>query len=517
MTVEVLTMAGWRDINGLLQWLRINHARTAGDFKTALAGMQVPSLNAVCADRQGRIFYAYCAKSPLKSDQIDWRFPVDGNYIETGQMGWVPFDKLPQISDPATGFVQNANGVPWRTTGQSLLDPTDFPPYLVEDLESIRTDRILEIMQARQVLTLDSVKNLAWDTVVPFAYNAVQMIDAAHRTEWREYEDAKGSMILATQMLQNWDRRVTPDSKEAMLFATWWREYRSRFPQMSDIGVVRALSNPGRQQATVSMQALKRAVGVMTERFGRLDVAWGKVRRIRHEQHEFPVGGSAAMHTLHQTAPEPKPSWAVEIAGSGDVYKMVVQLREASNVYSVTPFGNASAPASPHATDQMELYSNQQLKFVDLAGPIRGRDVESAWGTRARFELDGGNSEFKLNVPTPVTAQVSTLDSAVVTPPMSRSARPVGSVVQLVTVPYSEGCRWTLTMNVPEDMIALRAEGYVPVSVIESLPNQWIPVQAQWRDGGDALIVEGRGQGTIAVYLVPPQEKSLNVQEAQPK
>jgi hypothetical protein len=300
-------------------------------------------------------------------------------------------------------------------------------------------------------------------------------------------------------MLQNWDRRVTPDSKEAMLFATWWREYRSRFPQMSDIGVVRALSNPGRQQATVSMQALKRAVGVMTERFGRLDVAWGKVRRIRHEQHEFPVGGSAAMHTLHQTAPEPKPSWAVEIAGSGDVYKMVVQLREASNVYSVTPFGNASAPASPHATDQMELYSNQQLKFVDLAGPIRGRDVESAWGTRARFELDGGNSEFKLNVPTPVTAQVSTLDSAV------------------VTVPYSEGCRWTLTMNVPEDMIALRAEGYVPVSVIESLPNQWIPVQAQWRDGGDALIVEGRGQGTIAVYLVPPQEKSLNVQEAQPK
>jgi acyl-homoserine lactone acylase PvdQ len=515
MTAEVLTMAGWRDINGLEQWLRVNRARSVSDFRTALAKMQVPSLNAVCADRQGRIFYAYCAKSSRKSDQIDWRFPVDGNHIETEWMGWLPFDKLPQISDPPTGFVQSGNGVPWRTAGQSLLDPTDFPPYLVEDLESIRTDRILEIMQARQVLSLDSAKDIAWDTVVPFAYNAVQMIAAAHSSEWREYEDARGSMLLAVQMLQKWDRRVTPDSKEAMLFATWWREYRAKFPQMPDVGVVRALTKPGRQQVAASMPALKRAVGFMTERYGRLDVPWGEVRRFRYEQHEFPVGGSAALHTVHQTAPEPGPSWAVEFAGSGDVYKMVVQLRETPDVYSVTPFGNASAPASPHVADQMELYSNQQLKFVDLAGSIRGRDVESAWGTRARFELEGGNSEFELSVPMPVTAQVSILEPTVVMPPLPRSARSVGSVVQLGTVPYSEGCQWTLTTRAPEDVIALRDEGYVPVGVIESLPNQWIPLPAQWRDDGAALVVEGRGQGAIALYLVPPQEKPPNALEAQ--
>ena len=162
-------------VNGLHQWLRVNHARSVGDFKGALADMQVPSLNAVCGDKHGRIFYAYCANSPRKSHEIDWRFPVDGNPVDTEWMGLLPFDALPQISDPPTGFVQNANGVPWRTTGQNLLDPTDFPPYLVEDFESIRTDRILEVMQARQVLSLDNVKNLAWDTVVPFAYNAVQM------------------------------------------------------------------------------------------------------------------------------------------------------------------------------------------------------------------------------------------------------------------------------------------------------------------------------------------------------
>ncbi len=512
MTAEVLTMAGWRDINGLGQWLRVNRARSVGDFRTALAEMQVPSLNAVCADRRGRIFYAYCAKSPRKSDQIDWRFPVDGNRIETEWMGWLPFEKLPQISDPPTGFVQSANGVPWRATGQSLLDPTDFPPYLVEDFESVRTDRILEIMQARQVLSLDIIKNLAWDTVVPFAYDAVQMLTAAHRSGWREYENAQGSILFAVQMLQKWDRRVAPDSMEAALFAAWWREYRAMFPQMPDIGLVRALTGPGPQQAAASMQALKRAVNFMMERYGRLDVPWGEVRRIRYEQHEFPVGGSAALHTVHQTAPEPRPSWAVEFVGSGDVYKMIVQLRETPDVYSVTPFGNSSAPASPHVVDQMELYSNQQFKFVDLAGATRGRDVESAWGTRARFELDGGNSEFELSVPMPVTAQVSILDPADVAPPLPRSARSVGPVVQLGTVPYSEGCQWTFTTRVPEDVLALRADGYVPVGVIESLPYQWIPLPAQWRDDGTALIVEGRGQGAIAVYLVPPQEKSPNAQ-----
>jgi len=515
MTAEVLAMAGWRDINGLRQWLRVNRARSVGDFKGALADMQVPSLNAVCADRHGRIFYAYCANSPRKSHEIDWRFPVDGNPVDTEWMGLLPFDALPQISDPPSGFVQSANGVPWRATDQSPLRPADFPPYLVEDIESVRTDRILEIMQSRQVLSLDNVKDLAWDTVVPFAYSAVQMLTAAHRSAWREYEDARGSMLFAVQMLQQWDRRVAPGSMEAKLFATWWREYRSLFPQMPDVGVVRALARPGRQESAAGMQALKHAINFMMERYGRLDIAWGKVRRLRHEQTEFPVGGSSALHTLHQTTPGPAPAWAVEFAGSGDVYKMVVQLAETVNVYSVTPFGNATVPASQHVVDQAELYSNQQFKLVDLVGAARGRDIESAWGTRLRFELDGGNSVFELQVPSPVTAQVETLDTADVLPPLPRSARSVGRVLQFATVPYSEGCRWTLTVRAPEEMRSLRTEGYVPVSVIESLPGRWTPLPAQWSDDSVALTVQGRGQGAIAVYLVPPPEEAPNVQEAQ--
>jgi len=502
MTAEVLATAGWRNVNGLDQWLRVNQARSVTDFKDALRGTEVPSLNAVCTDRRGRIYYAYCAKAPRKTAQIDWRYPVDGSRMDTEWMGFIPFDGLPQLTDPPAGYVQSANGVPWRATEQSPLQPADFAPYLVEDAESPRSDRLLEVMRSQPILSLDSVKKLAWDVVVPFAYDAEQMLAAAHRTAWRGYEDARGSLLHAVQLLQRWDRRVAPDSEEALLFATWWLHYRAKFPRARDIDVIRMLRRPGQQESVAAMHALRQAIDVLTKLYGKVNVPWSTARRLRHGRIDLPVGGSSALHTLHQTDPTSPLGRPVESVGRGDVYKMVVQFAEATNVYTIVPFGNATASISPHTTDQMERYSNEKLKHIDLVGPVQGRGVESVWGTKARFELDDGNIEFELRMPVPVAAQARTLDPETVKPALPRTARPVGPVVQFAVAPYSAGCQWSLDMHASEDLSLLKSQGYAPVCVVESLPGRWTPLPAQWADD-ETVTVEGRGLGAIAVYLVP--------------
>jgi len=503
MVAEVMRVAGWQDLNGLRQWLRVNRARSVGGFATALADMQVPALNAVCIDRQGKIYYGYCAKAPRKSYEIDWRFPVDGSRMDTEWLGFMPFDLMPQITDPPAGFVQSANGTPWRATENCPLQPTDFPPYLVEDTESVRSERLLEIMRSQNVLSLDGVKQIAWDVVVPFAHSAEQMLVAAHRVAWREYDDAGSSMLRAVQMFQRWDRRVTADSTEALLFATWWQQYRAMFPQLNDAEVMRTLARPGQQESTAGLQALRQAVDILMARYGRMDVPWGTANRTRYGTADYPAAGSSALHTIHQAVSGTDPVQTAERVGRGDLYKLVVQLDTATSVYSIMPFGNATSATSPHVIDQIELYSSQQLKRVELESPLRGRDIESAWGNTARFELDGGTVLLETQVSTPVTAWANTVDPAIIQPPLPRAARMVGPVTHFAITPYTDSCRWTLTVKVPLELGVPTPAREVPVGLIETLPGRWTPMPASWSDDGTSIIVSGRDPGAIAVYLVP--------------
>jgi len=507
MIAEILCVAGWQDLNGLRQWLRVNRARSVGDFKAALSEMQVPSLNAVCVNKQGRIYYAYCARAPQKPDRVDWRSPVDGSRGELEWQGYLPFDKLPQITDPPAGFVQSANGLPWRATERARLRPTDYPRYLVEDTESLRSERLLEVMQTERALPLERVKRLAWDVVVPFASTAVQMLVAAHQTGWRGEEDLRGSLLHAVQMLERWDRRVATESSEAMLFETWWRHYRAMFPEVTDVEVVRALDRPGQHQSAAALRALRQTVDMLMARHGRLDVPWGKTHRMGDGRRDYPVGGSAVLHTLHQTGPRTRPGGRPgELAASGDVFKLALQLAASTRVYSIVPFGNATASTSRHTADQMETYANEQFKHVDLVGPACGRNVESAWGTSMRFELDDGSSVVELRAPSPVNARARAVSSADIEPPLPEDSPAVGQMVRLAVMPPSAKCTWTLTVKVPPELRSLRTEGFVPVAVVEAMPNRWRPLRAQWTDDGASVIVQGESQGLVAVHLVQKRE-----------
>jgi penicillin amidase len=152
--------------------LRFDRANRLGDFKRALQFFDVGSQNWAVADTRGNIAYWTSAEAPLREDLqagavagLPPFFVRDG----TGGLpnGWIPdahpapdqavpyevlpFAEMPQVVNPARGFVANANNDPVGTTLDNdplnQLRPGGGIYYLGAHYDSNRVARITRLLQ----------------------------------------------------------------------------------------------------------------------------------------------------------------------------------------------------------------------------------------------------------------------------------------------------------------------------------------------------------------------------------
>ena len=114
----------WRGLeagvaSGLEAMLAVNCARNVDETLAALEQWPGPVLNFVFADRDGRIGYHVASHIPRR--QIALRGLRPANDPDHAWQGTLPFDRLPQLIDPARGWVATANNPPWAE------DPPDMP------------------------------------------------------------------------------------------------------------------------------------------------------------------------------------------------------------------------------------------------------------------------------------------------------------------------------------------------------------------------------------------------------
>lgn len=341
-----LRVAGLGDVRPLQQWYRLNRARTREDWLAALGEQAIPMFNTVYATGRGQVGYVYNARLPLRAPGFDWRGSLPGDSPDALWNEFVPFERLPAVHDPPSGFVQNANSSPFRTTlGPGNPDPARYPPALgIETRMTNRALRLLELLGQDESITADELLAYKYDTT----YSSRSALAGSLRQLLAGPVPADPLAARALALLRGWRLGASADDRAAALAL--------------------ALLAPEHDDRAIGGEAARHRLANVAARlqadFGRLDPRLDEVQRLRHDSVDLGVAGAPDLLQATYTRPAEK---GRRVAHTGDSLLMVVDWNERGRVSAraVQPYGAApNRPGSPHRSDQAALFARRELRPV---------------------------------------------------------------------------------------------------------------------------------------------------------
>ena len=354
---------GMDNLGNLDAYYRLNKASTLEEFRSILARMDIPSTNFIYADREGNIGYFYNAALPDRPEfpdrQPDWRGILPGDDSALIWDGPVAFEELPQIVNPASGWLFNANNTPFSAAGPgSDLDPADYSPVLgIETRITNRARRSARLMSEATLIDRATLERIKYDTGYERAGYVGRMLDEVAALDL----SGEPTLARAQALLLDWDDTADNVGRADALALLMVREYLGAGYQGGEWPDIR--------------EKLEGAVDHLMEHFGRLDPPMSELLRLRQGQGanradgpyavDLPLdGGSDTLRASTLWEVHPDGRLAVR---HGDSFLQFVEWEPGERVrsQSIQPFGAAvTRPESPHFTDQATLFVQHRLKPV---------------------------------------------------------------------------------------------------------------------------------------------------------
>jgi penicillin amidase len=180
----------------------VDSAKNWQDFRAAFSQFGAPGQNVVYADVEGHIGYQATGLVPIRAAG-DGSVPVPGDDDSHEWTGYVAYDKLPSVYDPASGIIATANG---RVT------PDGYPNTLsIEWGSPYRTERIYRLLNAKKKLTPPDMLAIQTDIVSALdRFCAERFVYAVDHTA-----TASRRAKSAADLMRNWDGTMATDSAAA--------------------------------------------------------------------------------------------------------------------------------------------------------------------------------------------------------------------------------------------------------------------------------------------------------------
>jgi len=347
--VYAIRYAGWGDIRQVEQWYRMGKAANFDEWLDAVRMRALPSFNILYADKTGNIYYLYNALLPLRAPGYDWKQYLPGNTSETLWTEYLPFEKLPQVKNPASAFVISCNNTPFRvTTGPDNPKEEDYAPSLgIETQMTNRALRALELYGGDESITAEEFLACKFDIAYSKESMAADLV--------RQMLDAPPSddpvVREAVEVLRAWDLRTNVENPAtAIAILTLEPAVRARMAGRKPPDLMRLLSDNAH---------------LLKDKYGRIDVPWGEVNRIRRGATDVATsGGPDVLHAIYGRLENGR-----LIANEGDCYILVATWDKDGKVssQSIHQFGSATLDEkSQHYADQLPLFVDCKLKPVWL-------------------------------------------------------------------------------------------------------------------------------------------------------
>ena len=396
----------------LEQYWQMSTAHNFAEFETAIKRLQPPTYNIIYADRDGHIEYLFGGDMPRhkSGDFAYWSGIVPGDTSETLWHDYLTYEELPKVIDPSTGYLQNTNDPPWNAAWPASLNPTKFPPYVAAPTgTTVRSERSLHM-----VSNIGDTPTAPYK-FAPFSFDQLIQKKLSTRVELADRilpfllraADQYGTPQAkeAAAILAKWDRLDEADSKGAVLFYAWARQFMGpTMASQAGFATPYSLANPmntpgGLKDPARAAAQLDAAATETLKDFGALDVPWGKVMRFQvnnqsdgstNHARSAPIdnvdlpgnggyGNTGVFRVITFGVLDPVTKTRTPVHGDG--YVALIEFTTPVHAMMSLSYGDSSQPNSPFHTNQLQLLEDKKMRPALLTH----KDVEANLSSKETF------------------------------------------------------------------------------------------------------------------------------------
>ncbi|WP_417517711.1 penicillin acylase family protein [Minwuia sp.] len=379
--------------------LNAGRARDVAGFIDVMRDFHGAQQNMVVADINGDIGFVAAGRVPVRADRSDWQgmLPRAGSSYLARRKGFIPYEDLPQVINPARGYVVTANN---RIVGDS------YPHFLTNEwADPYRAQRITDLLTERDAHTIDSFKAIQADQVSLMAREFLPLM-----LRFEPSSDAQRDILADLKL---WNGDMSPDRTEPTIFNAWYREFvrQALIDESGElfddlwaprIGFFRnVLTGQGgaeswcddiaSDQTETCADLLKRsfelAIANLEERFGsdRDAWVWGPIHEAHHDHNPFtnvdflrnlfdirvPVGGdSYTVNVAHGRMRDRDDPYTTR---SGASLRAIYDLDDLNRSIYINTTGQSGNPLSPHYSDMVERW--RRVDYIPMS--MRPEDIEA--------------------------------------------------------------------------------------------------------------------------------------------
>ncbi len=343
------------NIKALEQWWKMSKAKNFTEFYNIYKMKQIPGFNVGYADKYDTIFYMSNGIIPKRAEGYNWKGIVPGDTKETLWTEYYDIEELPQVVQPKSGYIYNANHSPFKSTSdeENPKEENYSKKMGYETYDNNRSIRLKELIESYDKVTYDQFKDIKYDNSFPskFSYNFMD-INLLNEIKLNEEEE----LFEIVNEIQNWNRKTDVNSVGAGLYGVLYYHLISKYSDQ-----IRKLSS---EDKPVSKEIILSAVSdiktYLIQNFGKTKITLGEFQKLVRGNKELPIWGLPDVITAMSST---KYKNGMRKIFAGESYIGLVRFTSQGPIMeSIISFGNSDDPLSDHYTDQMEMYSKFQTK-----------------------------------------------------------------------------------------------------------------------------------------------------------